>query len=139
MDKKYYNDFYAFLSNFAHANYGIRTCYLNRTQYVIDKENYPIISRLFALFVFTKIFEVVVTVEGEDFPNNRKEKTCYKLVKDSLKLQNIIFSDAIKAYEDTSEELTRFMNKRMKEMLISMKKSLNEELGSVLKENLNVD
>ena len=138
-DKRYYNDFYAFLCNFSHANYGIRACYMDKNRYDINKENYPILSRLFALFVFTKLFESIVTVDGEDFPSIQKEKTCYKLVTESLLLQKTIFDDAIKAYEHNTDELTRFFNKRVKEMLKSMKKSLDEELGSVSKVKLNID
>lgn len=132
-DKKYYNDFYAFLCMFAHANYGIRNCYLERSLYKLDKENYPILVRLFTIFVFTKLFESIVTVEGEDFLNPQKEKKCYKLVKDSIKLQKEIFDDVIKAYDSQTDEFTKFKNKRMKEMLKNMKKSLDEEIGSVSK------
>lgn len=132
-DIKYYNDFYAFLCLFAHANYGIRDCYLEKGIYTLDKSNYNILSRLFTIFVFTKLFESIVTVEGEDFPSNYKEKKCYQLVKDSLELQKIEFDKAIIFYSNLEKEILKFKNKRMKEMLKNMKKSLNEELGSLKK------
>lgn len=133
-DKKYYNDFYAFLCMFAHANYGISNCYTDGSGgYDLSRENYPIITRLFALFVFTKLFEHVVTVEGEDFIDRRTEKICYDLVKKSIVLQEEIFDDAIESYSKVNDEFYQFRNKRMKTMLKNMKKSLKEELGSIKK------
>lgn len=39
--------------------------------------------RVLVLFVCTKTFESMVTVEGEDFLDKREEKLCYELVTDA--------------------------------------------------------
>lgn len=135
-DRKYYNDLYAFLCLFAHANYGIANCYSNgHGGYDLEKDNYPIISRLFAIFTYTKLFEHVVTVEGEDFLDSNTEKKCYDLVKKSLKLQETIFDEVIQAHNNINDEFLKFKKKRMIKMFKAMKKSLNEELGSIKKLN----
>ncbi|WP_432404878.1 DUF5677 domain-containing protein [Wukongibacter sp. M2B1] len=133
-DKKYYNDFYAFLCMFAHANYGVANLYTDgKGGYDLTRENYPIIVRLFTIFVFTKIFEHVVTVDGEDFIDVRTEKICYELVRKSIALQEELFDDVIEAYSKVEQDFYQFRNKRMIKMLNNMKKSLKEELGSLKK------
>jgi hypothetical protein len=139
MDKRYYPDFYSFLNAFAHCNFGVFECYMDEDyNYRFDKVNYPILSRLFAVFVFTKLFELIVTVKGEDFKDERSEKACYDLLNDSLGLLNNVFKYMIVEFSISNREILKHFNKRMKELLKKMKKSLNEELGSVIKEESNV-
>ena len=38
---------------------------------------------MLTIFVYTKLFESIVTVEGEEFFNERAEKNYYNLVKDA--------------------------------------------------------
>ena len=87
IDKQYYYKFYGFLSPFAHSNFGVVIYYLDEPfRFTVKKVNYPILVCFLALFVFTKIFEHIVTVEGEAFLNKRTEKECYKLVEESIKM-----------------------------------------------------
>ncbi|MED2974083.1 DUF5677 domain-containing protein [Fictibacillus sp. B-59209] len=130
-DKLYYYKFYGFLSPFTHSNFGIIDYYLDgNLSFTVEKENYPFLVRFFVLFVFTKIFEHIVTVDGEEFINRRTEKECYKLVEESIKFQDKIIPLLINEFK-SNEENVKFYNKRMREMLKEMKKSLREELGSV--------
>lgn len=134
MDKKYYFDFYDFLSRFAHCNFGVTHCYLDKNYYfTTNKVSYDIFSRLFSVFVFTKIFEHVVTVEGEEFRDQGTEKKCYQLVRESIQLQSVAFELCIQKYSNGEDGPYKYRNKRMREMLKNMKKSLKEELGSVIK------
>ncbi|PIC99901.1 DUF5677 domain-containing protein [Sporosarcina sp. P29] len=136
-DKQYYYMFYGFLSPFAHSNFGIVNYYLDKNLcFTVEKENSPLLVRFFTLFVFTKIFEHIVTVEGEDFLDARTEKECYKLVEDAIKFQDELIPVLISAFKSDDTQIKHY-NKRMREMLKAMRKSLKEELGSVKKDFLN--
>lgn len=138
MDKKYYSDFYSFLNAFAHCNFGVHACYMDDNgEYRYDKVNFEILSRLFTVFVFTKLFELIVTVDGEDFKDERTEKACYKLVRDSLVLLHNVFDYMIAEYSISNDDLFKYFDKRMKELLKKMRNSLKEEIGSVIKEDTN--
>jgi Family of unknown function (DUF5677) len=130
-DKGYYYNFYGYLSSFSHSNFGIAEYFLNQhILFTVEKDNDPCLTRFFTVFVFTKIFEHVVTVEGEDFINPETEKICYDLVKESLLYQDSLIPSLIDSYQ-LEDEHTKHMHKRMRKMLKDMKKSLREELGSV--------
>lgn len=135
-DRNYYYKYYDFLSRFTHCNFGVIDCYYDIEKpngiFYYDKINYDVHSRLFIIFTFTKLFEHIVTVEGEEFKNIATEKKCYALVEESLKLQEEIFIYLIEHHPD-SKEIYEFSDKRMKEMLKEMKKSLKEELGNIKK------
>jgi hypothetical protein len=134
-DKKYYSLFYDLLSSVGHSNFGISNFYIdNSLGFTIYKNNYPVITRFFVIFVFTKLFEHIVTVEGEDFYNFKEEKMCYKLVEDSLIYQDRLLIQLIDAVNNSNRP--KFFNKKMKEMFKAMRKSLREELGSVKKDFL---
>jgi hypothetical protein len=136
-DRKYYYNFYDFLCTFTHCNFGVLECYTDDNGlYSLDKVNHIELSRLITIFTFTKMFEAVVTVEGEDFLNEAHEKNCYQLVRDSIKLQEEVFDILIERYQSDEGEFYKHRNKRMKEMLKAMKKSLKEKIGSVDKSNL---
>jgi hypothetical protein len=133
-DKGYFYDFYGFLCTFSHSNFGISDCYLDHNfQFTLEKKNYLLLTRLFVIFVFTKIFEMVVTVEGEDFIDRRTEKNCYDLVEKSLKLQGEVFDFLILDYAPPEDDFYKYQFKKMREMFKAMKKSLKEELGSIKK------
>ncbi|MFJ2047908.1 hypothetical protein PTQ21_06190 [Paenibacillus marchantiae] len=133
LDKVYYTPFYEILSRYSHCNFGTIDCYTENNTFTIDKNNNPLLIRLFVVFVVTKIFELVVTVEGEDFPDARTEKRCYKLVVDSCGIQSKVMDYLISIYQSDMNETFAYRNKRMKKLLKSMKRSLQEELGSVRK------
>lgn len=133
-DTKYFYTFYDFLCTFTHCNFGILECYTkDNGLYTIDKVNHAELSRLITIFSFSKIFESVVTVEGEDFYDSRHEKICYQLVRESIELQEQVFDALIARYQSDEVEFYKHRNKRMRNMLKAMKKSLKEELGSVKK------
>ncbi len=139
-DKKYYSLFYDLLSSVGHSNFGISNFYIDDSLgFTIYKNNYPVITRFFVLFVFTKLFEHIVTVEGEDFYNFKEEKLCYELVKESLIYQDKLLIQLIDAVTNdavNNPDKPKHFNKKMKEMFKAMRKSLKEELGSVKKEFL---
>jgi hypothetical protein len=138
-DKQYFYNFYDLLSTYAHCNFGITSCYFNDDfSYTVTKINNSLLVRTVVVFIFTKLFELIVTVEGEDFKDARTEKACYKLVSDSIELLNQSFDVLSTYYVETVNETNKFINKRMKELMKDMKKSLKEELGSVVKEESNI-
>lgn len=85
------------------------------------------------LFLYIKLFESIVTVEGEDFLNSREEKECYKLVRESTKF-----------IYDRLEEFSKYncktasdeLNRHMRNMFKNMRSSLKEEVGSIKKDFL---
>lgn len=85
------------------------------------------------VFVYIKLFESIVTVEGEDFLNSREEKECYKLVRESTKF-----------IYDRLEEFSKYncktasdeLNRHMRNMFKNMRSSLKEEVGSIKKDFL---
>ena len=129
-DTKYYSPFYAFLCTFAHCNFGTYGCYMDFPDYTLDKVNHAELSRLFTIFSYSKVFENVVTVEGEDFLEGQEED-CYQLVLDSKRLQKKVFGRLIKMYQIDGDEVDKPFNLNMVELLRNMKMSLQEEVGSV--------
>lgn len=61
-DNKYYSSFYPFLCQFTHNSYGVLKCYFNGVNFCYDKNNFSLVTLLFAIFVFTKLVEGIVTV-----------------------------------------------------------------------------
>lgn len=130
-DTDYYPSFYAFLCTFAHCNYGIFECYMEGLgSYTLDKVNHAELSRLFTVFTYSKIFENVVTVDGEEFIEDQ-EVDCYQLVLDSKRLQKQVFDRLIEIYSIDRDEFEKPYNTRMVRLLRAMKESLKEEVGSV--------
>lgn len=99
------------------------------------KDNYYMI-KILVLFVNTKLFENIVTVEGEEFYNQREEKECYKLVKE---LTQFVYIELDRLSKIDSKTANEELNKHMKKMFKNMKKSLEEEIGSINKEFLKSD
>ena len=83
---------------------------------------------ILVLFVYAKLFESIVTVEGEDFFNAREEKECYKLVKELIKF---VYEELGKLSNYNSKTANEELNKHMKKMFKNMRKSLQEEIGSI--------
>ena len=84
-DKKYYRALYDYLCLFSHCNYAILPHYIDENGcFDCDIKLNAFMVKILVLFTYTKIFESIVTVEGEDFLNEREEKECYKLVKDIM-------------------------------------------------------
>ena len=77
-------------------------------------------------------------IEGEDYYDFNEEKKCYDLVIESLLYQDKLIVEVLKKIEDdtASNPQREKFNKKMKEMLKAMKKSLKEKLGSVNKDFL---
>lgn len=83
-DKNYFYDLYDFLCDFAHCNFSILYYYINAQDgYTCDNVVNAYLVRIIVLFIFTKLFESIVTVEGEDFESESEEKECYNLVQDA--------------------------------------------------------
>src|SRR5690606_39003425 len=110
--KGYYTPFYEILSRYSHCNFGTIDCYIENTNFTIDKNNNPLLIRLFVVFVFSKLFELIVTVEGEDFLDARTEKRCYKLVIDSCEIQSKIMDHLHSVYQNDKNETLVYRNKR---------------------------
>lgn len=132
-DKDYFYDFYEYLCNYAHCNYSIVECYLNNgAEFTCDKTTNSLLTRVLVLFVYTKIFESIVTVEGEDFLDCRTEKECYELIKDTT----IFLYDILEYFSNHNSNVNEEPNKHMKKMFKNMRKSLREEVGSLKKDFL---
>lgn len=128
-DKSYFYDFYAFLCNYAHCNYSVIPYYIDEDGlFTYDKRDNYYMVKILVLFVYAKLFESIVTVEGEDFFNAREEKECYKLVKELIKF---VYEELGKLSNYNSQTANEELNKHMKKMFKNMRKSLQEEIGSI--------
>lgn len=145
-DKKYYSYFYPFLCQFTHNSFGTLDCYFDGANYHYDKDNLEIEAYFFAIFAFTKLFEGVVTVSGENFESPEVEKSHYELVYDALDLQLEVFDYLIYKYKNISADKVEWViqlyllqggpggkYEKMVKMLELMKASLYEEIGSLKK------
>lgn len=134
-DKNYFYDLYAYLCDYAHCNFSTLYYYIdNNDCYTCDNVINEHLARIIVLFIYTKLFESIVTVEGEDFINDREEKECYKLVECSTKFLYIQL-DYFSRY--TCKNVGDELNKHMNKMFRAMRKSLKEEIGSVKKDFLD--
>lgn len=128
-----YENVDAFLCNYAHCNFSIINEFIDDGQFSCDKSDNIYMAKVMTLFVYIKLFESIVTVEGEDFLNSREEKECYKLVRESTKF-----------IYDRLEEFSKYncktasdeLNRHMRNMFKNMRSSLKEEVGSIKKDFL---
>lgn len=133
-DKRYFYDFYSFLCNYAHCNFSIIDEYIDEYgRFTCDKSDNKYMAKIMVLFVYIKLFESIVTIDGEDFLDSREEEECYKLVKEAT----IFIYDKLEEFSKckckvASDEL----NKHMREMFKNMKNSLKEKIGSIEKDFL---
>lgn len=133
-DKNYFSDFYAYLCNYAHCNFSILPCYLDdNNMFTLYGKTNEYLARILVLFVYVKIFESIVTVEGEDFINKREESECYNLV---IEATIYLYNELDKFSKYECKEVNPELNKHMKNMFKEMKKSLKDEIGSVKKDFL---
>lgn len=146
-DKLYYGVFYQFLCQYTHCSFGALTCYYGEKLFTYCKNNFPLLTLLFSLFVFTKIYEGVVTVYGEELGDKKEEIIFYDLAYDSLELQNSVFDYLIDYYGNKPQEkvnkiLEKYLgdgsydgtDKKVADMLENMKASLlDSEIGSLNK------
>lgn len=133
-DKAYFYDLYAYLCDYAHCNFSTLACYLDdRHMFSVTEKDNEYMARVLVLFVYTRIFENIVTIEGEDFLDKREEKECYQLVRDANLFLDERLSEFSKyEYNGVSGEL----NKHMQSMFKAMKRALKEKIGSMEKEFL---
>lgn len=133
-DKKYFYDLYAFLCDFAHCNFSTQYYYIDGQDcYTCDNVINAHLVRVIVLFVYTKLFESIVTVDGEDFINKNEEKECYTLVEETTKF---LFAQLDYYSKYNCQNINDEWNKHMKDMFKEMKKSLKEEIGNVKKDFL---
>ncbi|ACB86072.1 hypothetical protein [Natranaerobius thermophilus] len=145
-DENYYYYFYSYLCEFTHSNFGTMKHYFNGTHFIYDKQNLLLEPVLFSVFAFTKVFEGIATVQGENFETFHVEKSYYELVYDALDLQAEIFDYLIDKYKNSepdkldwiiqlylSEGNPKGRNDKMVKMMGKMKNSLYEEIGSLKK------
>lgn len=70
-----------------YCSYGALTCYFGESHFIYYKKNFEKLTLFLAIFVFTKIYEGVVTVNGEDLGDRTEEKKYYDLAYESLEMQ----------------------------------------------------
>lgn len=134
-DSKYFTDLYEFFCNYAHCNYSIKEDYFDKnlkSVFSIDENNNPLFTRVLVLFVYTRLFELIVTVDGEEFDSPRTEKICYNLV---IEL-NTFLDATLSNLHNYIEFKNQYTEKHIKMMIKHMRNSLKEELGSLNKDFL---
>ena len=147
-DDVYFSALYSFLCQFSHCNFAVLPYYLydDKPLFFIDKENHVLLSYTLTIFSFTKVYEGIVTINGEDLFDGVKMKEYYDLNYDSLELQQELFNYMIGYYNDLEitavesamqnylfkGEVSGNPNRRIVTMLEKMKSSLNDnELGCI--------
>jgi len=149
-DKLYYSDFYSFLCQYTHCSFGALSCYIDKELFTYIKENFSLLTLLFTLFVFTKIYEGVITVNGEELGCIKNEKKFYNLAYDSLELQIELFDNLICFYSNKQKDkinivLEKYLgcglyddiDSKIVKMLVNMKKSLYDtEIGNLNKSTI---
>ncbi|EOU2112670.1 hypothetical protein [Clostridium perfringens] len=150
-EERYYSDLYQFLCQYTHCSFGALTCYYDNELYTYRKENFRLLTLLLAIFCFTKIYEGVVTVNGEDLGDSTEEKRFYDTAYDSLELQLELFDYLIAYYDNKPREIYNVilekylgedsydnMDKKVVEMLKKLKESIFDyEIGSLNKKTID--
>ncbi len=141
----YYDYFYPFLCQYAHCSFGAIPCYFNSNGFTYDNHRFMLLTYLITIFTFTKIYEGVVTVNGEDLIDTKTMKSYYDLAYDSLELQIKVMDFLIGYYKNKPPEkedlaLEKYIdekridnsNLKISRMLDFMKQSLfDNEIGSL--------
>jgi hypothetical protein len=144
-EKEYYDALYSFLCQYTHCSYGAVSCYFDQGTFTCYRHNFLLLTYLLAIFAFTKIYEGVVTVNGEDFVNVRTMKSYYNLAYNSLELQIEVIDYLVLYYKNTPKEQVNVIiekyigegefdnsNSKIVLMLEKMKESLfDNEIGSL--------
>ncbi|MDD1504260.1 DUF5677 domain-containing protein [Lysinibacillus sp. CNPSo 3705] len=138
LDKLYYDMFYGYISRFAHLDFSNLDYYLDDDQgFTINKESDEVLTRLFTVFVYTKLFETIVTIENEDFYDEFEEEKCYKIVSDSLILQRRLFHEYIQSLNFEVEDNVFDQHRlNLQFMLSNMNRSLEDNIGDFNKDGL---
>lgn len=144
-EKDYYDALYPFLCQYTHCSYGAIPCYLYSGGFTFYGHNFILLSYLLAIFVFTKIYEGVVTVNGEDLVNKTKMKSYYNLAYDSLEQQIKVMNYLIDYYNNKPQQKVDYIiekyiggekivnsNLKIVHMIRKMKDSLfDNEIGNL--------
>lgn len=142
----YYDLLYPFLCQYTHCNFSIAPEYLGEGGFSINtKKDDRLMVYALTIFAYSKVYEGIVTVEGEDFFDDKHKKRCYNLAYDSIELQMKVLDYLIEYYD--KKELTRsqklmeiylggsetnYSNKKISKMLTALKSALiDPELSSL--------
>lgn len=148
---EYYDDFYSFLCQYTHCSFGALPSYYKDGLFSYKENDFSLLAHFFAIFVFTKIYEGVVTVNGEDLINRYSMKSYYDLAYDSLELQEKVIVYLIDFYKKRELDLDNLIlqkyisienidssNMKIVRMLEEMYDSLFDyNIGSLDKSNFN--
>lgn len=145
-DREYYSLFYPFLCQYTHCSFGVATDYYGESGYTAQKDNgNKLLAYALALFAFSKVYEGIITVDGEDFVDKSHMKQCYDLAYDSLEFQMRLFDALIEYYNNipitqnqkvmqyyVGKEEINFSNQKIAKMLSALKDALiDPELSSL--------
>ncbi|QNO17865.1 hypothetical protein [Caproicibacterium amylolyticum] len=144
-EKDYYDQLYPFLCQYTHCSYGAISCYFSPSGFTYTGHKFLLLTYLLTIFVFTKMYEGVITVNGEDLVDNKTMKSYYDLAYDSLELQIKVMDILIEYYRDKPQEQIEYIiekyigegkidnsNFKISRMLTKMKDSLfDNEIGSL--------
>ncbi len=145
-DREYYSLFYPFLCQYTHCSFGVATDYYGESGYTAQKDNgNKLLAYALALFAFSKVYEGIITVDGEDFIDKKHMKQCYDLAYDSLEFQIRLFDALIEYYNNipitqnqkvmqyyVGKDEINFSNPKIAKMLSALKDALiDPELSSL--------
>lgn len=137
-DKGYYDLFYPFLCQYSHCSFAVASDYLGKGGFTANENNgNKLLAYTLTLFVYSKVYEGIITMEGEDFYDRKHMIRCYDLAYDSIELQMELFNYLIDHYNNIpltqSQEIMQlyfgekninFSNKKIAKMLIALKDAL---------------
>lgn len=144
-EKDYYRAFYNYLCQYTHCNYGAISNHISNRELTIYGENDILLACFFAVFAFTKVYEGVVTVNGEDLVDTKTMKSFYDLAYDSLELQLKVIDYLIYYYMKNPKNNVNIViekyigdgefnnsSQKIASMLVLMKDSIfDDEIGSL--------
>lgn len=151
-DNKYYGFLYPFLCQYAHCSFGVAADYLGKGGFTVNNDNEnKLLAYALSIFSFSKVYQGVVTVNGEDFIEKKHMKRCYDLAYDSLEFQMILFDALIEYYNSKpitqsqkvmqcylGEKDINYSNQKIAKMLCALKESLiDPKLSSLYVDECN--
>ncbi len=124
-DKKYFYDLYEYFSEHSHPNFANIHLYTENLNFKFDKSTNSLFIRMLTVYIFTRLYEYIVTVEDEDFINSKNMLLAHKLVADSYKMLKCVIDNLI-------DENTKIVgDKNFKKLLKNMRNALDEEISDV--------
>ena len=146
-ERDYYDLLYPFLCQYTHCSYGALSCYFRQGSFTFYCQKFFLLTYLLAIFVFTKVYEGVVTVNGEDLDDTKTMKSYYNIAYDSLEFQMELIDYLIVYYRSKPKEMENIViekylgigdfdnsNLKIVHMLEKMKESLfDNTIGSLNK------